>query len=257
MATNISIVYPRPGTNANNPTKLPSKFVAFGTKDANEVPMGMLVSVGGAGKPNGKAVIGGTRINYKKKNTTTGALEDDDRKWALVFNLGNFNRNLKLSLIVFDGRDLPAVGATTDTTISLKRVDHLAASPKEKKKSRVLKLAGSDARAQVAELEGDWQRLALSLFAIYPPPSSQMAAAQFVAYGDLPAGSTDVGPGTRLVDASTGDPVATPDWSWSDGETFWAAFFPSIDNTAHPFVDLEVVYLPGNDTDGSADIELI
>jgi hypothetical protein len=98
---------------------------------------------------------------------------------------------------------------------------------------------------------------------VNPASDSDMPRDQFVAYGDLTPGDYDIliDPmdmnATQLTNPDDGKKrVCGPYWSWSDtSSNFWAAFFPPIDVSVKR-VDLDVVFKPSNDEDGSTNINL-
>jgi hypothetical protein len=235
----ITIKYPNGGT-AMTPARLPRQFVAYGSKLAAEVPVGVMMSMDSTThKPNGQVEIGGTSIAYKKKSG--GMLVEDPTRWAIHFRLIRTNHRHRFSLVVFDAMSFPPEGMQGAAAINTVRRDFLA----------------THRRDRGAEKKDKRGIIFIPVF-VNPASGTEMSADQFVAYGDLPAGDYDIDQGTKIVSsADHSTKVCDPDWSWSDGSSFWAAFFPSIDKTLYPKVDVQVVFKPSNDEDGSTEIILV
>jgi hypothetical protein len=245
----IKIAYPPDGGTAADPVRVPRHFIAFGTKKAAEIPVGVMMSIDdGTHKADGKVVIGGTSIlpYYKKKVDKT--LVEDPTKWAIYFRMSAHHKR-RFSLLVFDGALFPPVGMVGPVSITVVRRDYLATEkrPGAKKGDKEGKNVDKDAK-KVARPVG---------ILVNPPSGTHMFADLFIASGDLPPGDYDIDTGTMLVDfRDHTTKVCDPDWSWSDGSSFWAAFFPPIDKTTYQAVDVQVVFKPSGDEDGSTGIVL-
>jgi hypothetical protein len=234
----IEIKFPIKDGTAADPVRVPKQFIAFGKKDPGQVPAGFMVSIDPAThKPDGKFVIGGFSVPYKKKGKDT--LVEDPTKWAIYFRMAGTSHKQQFRLLVFDVGTFPPMCMPVQVTPSCR--DHLAVL-----KNRVGKGKND------SEASGRY---------INPASGTQMPRDQFVAYGDLPPGDYDIliDPmdmnATQLVKSDDNTRVCGPYWSWSDSSGFWAAFFPEI-NPAITKVDVQVVFKPSNDEDGTTGIEL-
>lgn len=231
----FAIKHPAAGTAAAL-NMLPKKFVAWGTKDRDaQVPLGVVYSTKNDGTPDGKRMIGGVPL--------PGARLGDTR-WALFFNIPKTKPNDRHTLLVLDAKALPttitAAGALKADYLGFKRRERTGFAPPAKRKT-------DDFDAQLREL---LTRMAVD----YPLPTSTVGATEFLSYGILPSGDYDInGAETKVVNQANQSETA-PDWSWTDGTGFWAAFWPAL--AAGPVVDLYVTYLPSGTDEIIRDITL-
>ena len=116
----IKILYPKAGTDWKQPTVLPRQFVAIGTKVAAEMPLGVMISLDTADKPDGKYRIGGETIVFKPDASGT---TQEPTKWALSFRIPTgVGRHQRFVLAVLDSEDLPTKIAAQN---SVAKVDHV------------------------------------------------------------------------------------------------------------------------------------
>jgi hypothetical protein len=228
MATSIKIAYPKTGT-ATAAHSLPEKFVAVGAKKSGERPVALLVSVDPTShKPDGKVIISGHPIPYKKKDAATKKLVHDPEHWGFYFRVNGARPKQLFSLVVFDAKSFTDAGG--DVTLSTVRSDFLVLDRHPQGKEEKPMKGGKPGYGT-------------------PGTGDEVPADQFVASVELPAGDYDIDlDNTHVYDANTTTVISSPDWSWPDGNGFCAAFFPTIQKSSYPaLVDLTVVTLSSGD----------
>jgi hypothetical protein len=192
------------------------RFIAFGARDnINQKILGVLLS------NDGHHRIGGMTLKF-------GGGTENPTRWAVYFDVPcSIRCDRRFKLAVFDSQELP--GNLTAQTVYTKnhlkfRKDHL----------------GINAARRIEF------------------PTTIASRADFYAYGTLPESNNDVDAGpeqTVVVDQANSANRYEPTWTFTDGEGFWAAFFPTIGAGVNN-VDLTVVYTPNGDEEGKTDIAL-
>lgn len=234
----ITIVYPPQGT-AAKPTRLTRRFIAVGVKAANDIPLGVMISVDGGGVPDNKYRIGGSTF-YQNDNAA-------GTKWAMHFQLPpKVRRNQRFKLVVFNTQNLPASIDQQNLAAPAQIRDYLF-------------VKGTRKQASVGNGGGNSLLRRLEQIEIVESPTTggEAQQTQVVAYGYLPDGDVDIHPtDTVLVKFNDASVTRPPDWSWTDGGGFWAAFFPDLTNVMNK-ANLTVVYTPSASEEEVTGIDLV
>lgn len=132
----ITITYPKPGASRVDPNTLKRKVIAHGTKDATQIPLGVLLSVDGANATDKRYRIGGKTLLARVGTAGDKKCE----RWVIAFDIPPQVRPRdRFTLAVFDTAGLPAAQAAAATTT----VQHLSFDAGTKKRRG----KGSDAGA--------------------------------------------------------------------------------------------------------------
>jgi hypothetical protein len=235
----ILIQYPKGGA-ASAHQELPKQFLAWGTKDPQVAPMGIMVSVNPNNKPNGKHFIGGTTLEWKPGNPNT-------KKWAIYFRMPKDLQGERFSLWVFDVMNLAGGVQQVVNYLTIKYASFGADVAQGKVTQAHI---GAKSPAPHGAGPSDGGRM------VFTPGSMGTASRiQFVAQGVFPANEADLDASTRVEDANGADSWPL-DWSWSDGVAFWGAFFPEIPETINQ-VNLKIIYKPNWDEEDVNGITLV
>ena len=254
----FSIAFP------DNNRSITRQFIAWGTKDrAAPRPTGVLISTRPNDTPDDKCVVGGTTIKVKKKDGS-GALLEDDTRWAIHFRVIGAKKADRFALVILDPDQLVApypanwrLGKKTGITLKPSGFSGFWTRPFNTEKLQVLNDTEDSMLAHPEAPQSHVGSGSVPFEAVFPTSADIVPHDNFVAYGVLPTGDYDINtdPASTYVDKQgTRTPV---DWSWTDGGGFWAAFFPPINGAvAGDSVDFHVEYKDSGEPETVRDIIL-
>jgi len=256
---NIKIRHPKSG-NSNKPERIAAHFMAYGSKDDAEVPLGVLLSVDSTGAWDKKLQIPGRLIEYKSTNT------DPLKNWAMYFNMPpKVSPMQRFTLAVFDSQKLPA---TIEAQQQVAKSEHLVSRKGRKTKATghsfanemgVVEFygptsgpplgpnAGPKAGPHAGPNAGDTAMI------VTPSAGDTLNQIQPVAYGYLPAGDNNVDTGNTFLEDTTNANITAVDWSFTDETGFWAVFF---DTTTSTQANVVITYTPTGSVEEATDVKL-
>ena len=193
----ITMLFPKPGTAANQPKFLSRQFVAFGGKaGAGERPVGVMVRTT---QPNRPLFVGGRTVFPKHRD---GVTQWPDTRWAIRFTMpARTSRQERFKLAVVDANNLGAPLPVVQVA------DHLAVKGGQRTESRGSR-AGDVGLTEL--FSGPLGRQQILI--VEPDLHSRLARSEEnVAYGQLPAGNNDIDPNeTMFVNPANKNPVPSP-----------------------------------------------
>jgi hypothetical protein len=214
------------------PVRLHAHFVAYGSKAAAEVPMGLLVSVNATGNADNIFRIPGQLRDYKKLN---GMI--DDTKWVMYFAIP----------------DEPKLSPTQLFVVSV--IDGLSSTAQTPIKSAFLVIR----KGTKKNADGTYSRVRVGpVLTSVIEPGESVSNSQPGAYGYLPYGDINVDAGnTKIQESNNEQSNRGVEWYWTDECGFWAVFFDSSSALGWSKANVVVTYSPSCSMEEVTDVKVV